>query len=71
MIYNTLENDFWLMQITCFQIKKEQFEKIFIYMKSGVGSGGRRLGSRGFYVQPIVFRRPGLIVKTSMQNQDE
>lgn len=40
MIYNTLENDFWLMQITCFQIKKEQFEKIFIYMKSGVGSGG-------------------------------
>ncbi|RYR65071.1 hypothetical protein Ahy_A03g011066 isoform A [Arachis hypogaea] len=43
------------------QIDSEQFEKILKYIRSGVQSGatletgGDRLGSKGFYVQPTVF----------------
>ncbi|OIT35627.1 aldehyde dehydrogenase family 2 member b7, mitochondrial [Nicotiana attenuata] len=43
------------------QIDTEQFEKILKYIESGIESGatlesgGERLGSKGFYVQPTVF----------------
>lgn len=43
------------------QIDSEQFEKILKYIKSGVEdgatlvSGGERLGSKGYYIQPTVF----------------
>ncbi|KAM3363951.1 benzaldehyde dehydrogenase, mitochondrial isoform X1 [Capsicum galapagoense] len=43
------------------QIDTEQFEKILKYIKSGtesgatLESGGEKLGSKGFYVQPTVF----------------
>ncbi|XP_071724473.1 benzaldehyde dehydrogenase, mitochondrial-like [Rutidosis leptorrhynchoides] len=43
------------------QIDTEQFEKIMKYIKSGTESGailetgGERLGSKGYYVQPTVF----------------
>ncbi|CAI9297425.1 unnamed protein product [Lactuca saligna] len=43
------------------KIDSEQFEKILKYIKSGVESnatlecGGDRLGSKGFYIQSIVF----------------
>uniref|UniRef100_A0A452XGH9 Aldehyde dehydrogenase domain-containing protein n=1 Tax=Aegilops tauschii subsp. strangulata TaxID=200361 RepID=A0A452XGH9_AEGTS len=43
------------------QIDGQQFKKILGYVKSGVDSGatlvtgGERVGSRGFYIQPTVF----------------
>jgi aldehyde dehydrogenase (NAD+) len=43
------------------QIDGEQFNKILRYVQSGVDSGatlvtgGDRVGSRGFYIQPTVF----------------
>ncbi|KAM7483218.1 hypothetical protein LguiB_007801 [Lonicera macranthoides] len=43
------------------QIDSEQFEKVLRYIRAGIESnatlecGGRRLGSKGFYVQPTVF----------------
>lgn len=43
------------------KIDTEQFEKILKYIKSGtesgatLESGGEKLGSKGFYVQPTVF----------------
>ncbi|KMT07275.1 hypothetical protein BVRB_6g149050 [Beta vulgaris subsp. vulgaris] len=43
------------------QIDSEQFEKVMQYIKSGIESGakletgGERLGSKGFYIQPTVF----------------
>lgn len=43
------------------QIDSKQFEKILKYIKSGVENGatletgGERLGSKGFYIQPTVF----------------
>ncbi|MBA0682583.1 hypothetical protein Goari_024290, partial [Gossypium aridum] len=43
------------------QIDSEQFEKILRYIRSGIESGatlitgGDRLGSKGFYIQPTVF----------------
>ncbi|XP_016473015.1 benzaldehyde dehydrogenase, mitochondrial-like [Nicotiana tabacum] len=43
------------------QIDTEQFEKILKYIESGIESGatlesgGEKLGSKGFYVQPTVF----------------
>ncbi|KAL1179536.1 hypothetical protein V6Z11_A03G166400 [Gossypium hirsutum] len=43
------------------QIDSEQFEKILRYLRSGIESGailitgGDRLGSKGFYIQPTVF----------------
>lgn len=43
------------------QIDGQQFKKILGYVKSGVDSGatlvtgGDRVGSRGFYIQPTVF----------------
>ncbi|XP_022727186.1 aldehyde dehydrogenase family 2 member B7, mitochondrial-like [Durio zibethinus] len=43
------------------QIDSEQFEKILRYIRSGVDSGatletgGERIGSRGYYIQPTVF----------------
>ncbi|KAJ1388256.1 Aldehyde/histidinol dehydrogenase, partial [Sesbania bispinosa] len=45
----------------CPQIDSDQFEKILRYIKSGVQNGatletgGDRLGSKGFYIQPTVF----------------
>ncbi|XP_019437160.1 PREDICTED: aldehyde dehydrogenase family 2 member B4, mitochondrial-like isoform X2 [Lupinus angustifolius] len=43
------------------QIDKEQFEKIFRYIRSGIESnatlecGGQRIGSKGFFIQPTIF----------------
>ncbi|WMV17525.1 hypothetical protein MTR67_010910 [Solanum verrucosum] len=43
-------------QILFFRSHTEQFEKILKYIKSGtLESGGEKLGSKGFYVQPTVF----------------
>ncbi|MCI04522.1 aldehyde dehydrogenase family 2 member B4 mitochondrial-like, partial [Trifolium medium] len=42
-------------------IDSKQFEKILKYIRSGVENGatletgGERLGSKGFYIQPTVF----------------
>lgn len=44
-----------------FQIDSVQFEKILKYIRSGVESGatlesgGQRIGSKGYYIQPTVF----------------
>lgn len=44
-----------------FQIDSQQFEKILKYIRSGVESGatlesgGQRIGSKGYYIQPTVF----------------
>lgn len=43
------------------QIDDEQFNKILRYIKSGIDSGaslvtgGDRLGSKGYYIQPTIF----------------
>ncbi|XP_022733890.1 aldehyde dehydrogenase family 2 member B7, mitochondrial-like [Durio zibethinus] len=43
------------------QIDSKQFEKILMYIRSGVESGatletgGERIGSKGYYIQPTVF----------------
>ncbi|KAJ6833389.1 aldehyde dehydrogenase family 2 member B7, mitochondrial-like [Iris pallida] len=43
------------------QIDEEQFNKVLRYINSGINSGaslvtgGERLGSKGFYIQPTVF----------------
>ena len=43
------------------QIDSKQFEKILKYIRSGVESGatletgGERIGSKGYYIQPTVF----------------
>lgn len=53
--------EFMLFSGICHQIDSEQFEKVMQYIKSGVESGakletgGERLGSKGFYIQPTVF----------------
>lgn len=44
-----------------FQIDSVQFEKILKYIRSGIESGatlesgGERIGSKGYYIQPTVF----------------
>ncbi|MBA0586273.1 hypothetical protein Gorai_017020 [Gossypium raimondii] len=56
------------------QIDSEQFEKILRYIRSGIESGatlitgGDRLGSKGFYIQPTVFTN---VKEDMLISQDE
>ncbi|KAG4926318.1 hypothetical protein JHK85_052804 [Glycine max] len=50
------------------QIDSAQFEKIMKYIRSGVEngatleSGGQRIGSKGYYIQPTVFSNDNMLI---------
>jgi hypothetical protein len=54
------------------QIDSKQFEKILKYIRSGVETGakletgGERLGSKGFYIQPTVFSNVQVCARPSL-----